>query len=153
VPLKLKKKLGIPIPIVAPVLGSPVESLFCISVVFTNGFLQNRFSITVETWHKDNDINIENVHELPPDLLAKREVVYLNIANDPIEEKEYSQETDPRIFTSQKTGRGPLRPNWVETCQPRMCCYKLVTIKFKVFGFEWKVENLIANVNYSYYDL
>jgi len=30
-----------------------------------------------------------------------------------------------------------------------MCCYKLVTMKFKVFGFESIVDNFVAKVIFS----
>ena len=103
----------------------------------------------METWHKDGNPDIENVHELPPDLLAKREVRYLDIANDPIDEKDYSEALDPRLFKSEKTNRGPLLPDWRKTSSPHMCCYKLITIKFQVFGVQGRAENLIASVNFS----
>lgn len=78
--------------------------------------------------------------------MAQRQVIYLDIANSKVDEKDYSVETDPKVFLSEKTGRGRLGENWIQNAKPRMCCYKLITIKFKVFGFEWKVENFIANV-------
>ena len=88
------------------------------------------------------------MHELDQAALAKREVIYLDIANDEVDPKEYTIETDPKLYRSEKTGRGPLVGKWIEGTKPRMCCYKLVTIKFKVFGFETKVEQVIAKVNF-----
>lgn len=41
-------------------------------------------------------------------MLAQREVVYIDIANDAVESGDYVRESDPSQFQSQKTGRGPL---------------------------------------------
>ncbi len=35
------------------------------------------------------------------------------------------------------------------TCQPVMTCYKLVTVYFKWFGLQGRVENFIQNVSCS----
>lgn len=80
--------------------------------------------------------------------LAKREIIYLDIANDEVDPKDYTVETDPKLYHSEKTGRGPLVGPWIKDAKPKMCCYKLVTIKFKVFGFETKVEQTIAKVHF-----
>jgi hypothetical protein len=101
--------------------------------------------------------------------LVQREVVYLDIVNDHVDPSHYSDETDPTKFKS-ITGRGLLEPDWKvipgeegglhltkdpcssvsfftqDKSQPLMCCYKLVTVKFKVFGFETSVQNYIAKV-------
>ncbi|XP_008938110.1 PREDICTED: phosphatidylinositol transfer protein beta isoform, partial [Merops nubicus] len=61
---------------------------------------------------------------------------------------DYKADEDPALFQSVKTKRGPLGPNWKkelatdEEC-PKMCAYKLVTIKFKWWGLQNKVENFI----------
>lgn len=85
-----------------------------------------------------------NVHELTPEKLKLREVVHIDIANDPISSSDYKPEFDPAKFKSKKTGRGPLTgPNWKEGLSPVMTCYKLVTAEFKWFGLQSKVENVI----------
>lgn len=113
--------------------------------VLTNGFLRDRFSLTVESWHKDDNIYLENVHELDNEKLARRKVMYLDISKqDHLDPKDYSSESDPALFRSKVTGRGPLTGDWINTMKPKMCCYKLITVKFKVFGFETKVESYIA---------
>lgn len=61
--------------------------------------------------------------------------------------QDYKQAEDPRLFKSKLTGRGPLGPNWKETADPVMTCYKLVTCEFKFTGITNKVENLIQNVS------
>jgi hypothetical protein len=44
---------------------------------------------------------------------------------------------------SQKTGRGQLKGNWRDSVQPVMCAYKLVTVEFKWFGLQTRVEKFI----------
>ena len=59
-------------------------------------------------------------------------------------DKIHDPSRDPTTFKSTKTARGPLDPaTWTNTTDPIMCCYKLVTIKFQVFGLQGKVEEMI----------
>ena len=52
---------------------------------------------------------------------------------------------------SKKTGRGQLKPDWKETNTPIMCAYKLVTVEFKWFGFQNRVEKFIQNVRFLFH--
>jgi hypothetical protein len=52
--------------------------------------------------------------------LSKREVVIIDIANDPIDKKDYKPEEDPKQVRSEKTGRGPLDTDWL-VCSPFYC--------------------------------
>ena len=36
----------------------------------------------------------------------------MDIATDPVDPKDYSEDTDPTKFKSEKTGRGPLSGGW-----------------------------------------
>lgn len=86
----------------------------------------------------------KQVHELPPDKLKIREVVHIDIANDPVASADYKEDEDPTKFKSQKTGRGPLvGKDWKHNIQPVMTCYKLVTCEFKWFGLQTRVEGFI----------
>ena len=51
-------------------------------------------------------------HRLTPEELAKREVIYIDIANDQVKSGDYKVEEDPAKFKSEKTGRGPLAKDW-----------------------------------------
>eukprot|EP00731_Ephydatia_muelleri_P022980 Em0015g563a len=116
----------------------------CKTVISNPDYMKENFSITITTLHVENDRGrLENVHNLPPDQLAKREVIMVDIANDPIDEKDYRSEWDPTKFHSEKCGRGPLTTNWKDTSQPIMCAYKLVTCEFKWFGLQGTVEGRI----------
>jgi len=112
--------------------------------VLTNPYMKENMIIDIATLHVPDRGESENVHQLPPDELKKRHVIYINIA-DKVSRHDYKPEDDPEKFKSTKTGRGPLLHNepWFKTCQPYMCCYKLVKEKFKWFGVQGRVESLI----------
>jgi len=42
-----------------------------------------------------------------------REVVYIDIANDPVKSGDYKATEDPSQYISEKTGRGPLKGKWI----------------------------------------
>lgn len=54
------------------------------------------------------------MHELPPEKLKNRDVVHIDIANDPVTTADYKPDEDPTKFKSEKTGRGPLTGQWVD---------------------------------------
>lgn len=105
------------------------------------------FSIVYETLHVDGSRGeLENALKISDEDLKKRNVHIIDIANDHIESKDYKKDEDPKLFKSEKTGRGPLTdPLWKQKCEPVMTCYKLVYIEFKWFGIQGKVEKFIAN--------
>lgn len=54
----------------------------------------------------------------------------LDIVNDQLSGGDYKPEEDPRLYVSQKTGRGPLPENWIQE-PPNgiiMCAYKLIKV-------------------------
>ncbi|CAB3980702.1 phosphatidylinositol transfer alpha isoform-like [Paramuricea clavata] len=115
---------------------------------YTNEYMGDSFHIIIDTWHKPGNKDIENVHDLSPELLKKREIVNIDIAK-PVESRDYKEDEDPTKFHSEKTGRGPLDPKtWQEDIKtkdmPIMTCYKLYRIKFKWFMLQGKVEDLIC---------
>ena len=107
------------------------------------------------------------MHELPPEKLKVRDVVHVDIANDPVTPADYKASEDPtkyaatvlkfvllcvnkcmllfaHRFKSKKTERGPLvGPDWKKNVSPVMTCYKLVTCEFKWFGLQTRIENFI----------
>lgn len=121
---------------------------YCKTVVTNPDYMKDNFYARIETIHLPDRGTTENAHNLTPDLLAKREVIYIDIAND----KEYlnaadiKPETSPSLFVSSKTGRGALKPNWQKTAEPVMCAYKLVTVHFHWFGLQSIVENFAHKV-------
>ncbi|KAM4545892.1 phosphatidylinositol transfer protein alpha isoform [Odontesthes bonariensis] len=119
------------------------------SAVITNEYMKDNFLIKIETWHKPDSGHQENVHGLDAETWKKVDVVYIDIADrTQVEPKDYKPEEDPCRFKSAKTGRGPLGPDWKKELPnkkdcPHMCAYKLVTVKFKWWGLQNKVESFI----------
>lgn len=120
--------------------------------ILTNEYMKDKFMIKIETWHKPDMGDQENVHGLDKSTWDKTEVVQIDIADgSKISPKDYKKEQDPAIFKSVKTGRGPLGSGWKEELAkdpntPHMCAYKLVTVEFKWFGLQNKVESFIQKV-------
>ncbi|NXO51060.1 PITC1 protein, partial [Aramus guarauna] len=76
-------------------------------------------------------------------ILGDHEVSFLDIAFDEIPERYYRSLEVARFFSSAKTGRGPLREGWRQHTQPIMCSYKLVSVKFEVWGLQTRVEQFV----------
>ncbi|CEG75951.1 hypothetical protein RMATCC62417_10917 [Rhizopus microsporus] len=74
--------------------------------VLTNGYMGDNFSIVYETLHVDGSRGeIENALKISDEDLKKRNVIIIDVANDPIEKKDYKPDEDPKTFKSEKTGR------------------------------------------------
>lgn len=116
---------------------------YCRTVITNPNFMKDKFVVIIETLHSNDRGDKHNVHELPPDKLKNREVIHIDIANDPISSADYKKDEDPAVFKSKKTDRGPLVGNWIEKADPVMTCYKLVTAEFKWFGLQNRVESII----------
>ncbi|XP_072029775.1 cytoplasmic phosphatidylinositol transfer protein 1-like [Amphiura filiformis] len=99
-----------------------------------------KFSIHIETRYENNSGTSENCLGLSEEELQEREVIHQDIVFDEYPEKHYKEAEDPTKFTSKKTGRGPLEAGWREKTEPVMCSYKLVRIKFELWGLQTKVE-------------
>ena len=67
----------------------------------------------IESYHIGDKGQSENVHELGKKELEERTVVPIDIANDPINDADYKEDEDPANFISKKTGRGPLKEDWI----------------------------------------
>uniref|UniRef100_A0A8K9XW50 Phosphatidylinositol transfer protein alpha isoform n=1 Tax=Oncorhynchus mykiss TaxID=8022 RepID=A0A8K9XW50_ONCMY len=130
-------------------LETDLVLMYCSSFLPQNEYMKDNFLIKIETWHKPDMGDQDNVHGLDPEQWKKTEVVYIDIADKTqVDAKDYKPEEDPAIFKSEKTGRGPLGPNWKKelpsnTNSPHMCAYKLVTVNFKWWGVQNKIENFI----------
>lgn len=116
---------------------------FCRTCVNNPGYMKENFFIRIESLHVADNGKLENPFNLSKNELDKREVIYIDIANDPVSSSDYKEDEDPTKFLSTKTGRGQLKPNWRDTTTPIMCAYKLVTCEFKWFGLQTKVEKFI----------
>ncbi|KAG7280192.1 hypothetical protein CRUP_037553, partial [Coryphaenoides rupestris] len=88
-----------------------------------NEYMKDNFLIKIETWHKPDMGHQENVHGLDAETWKKVDVVYIDIGD--------RTQVEPKKELPKKTD-----------C-PHMCAYKLVTVKFKWWGLQNKVENFI----------
>lgn len=135
------------------------DSAGCRKSVLTNGYLKDRFNITVRTMQLSDTGTTENPHNLPCKKLKDVERVNLNIASAESCGCN-NQENNPSEFISVKTGRGKLSPTWVVDAlknrtasspsdgktygeTPLMCCYVLVDVEVKIFGLQSKLEKTI----------
>ena len=76
------------------------------------------------------------------------------------QDQNYVADEDPTVFISDKTGRGPLEQDWLETysadCVGRtmptkegkavMCAYKLCKVEFRYWGMQSKIERFIHDM-------
>ncbi|KAI6176389.1 Phosphatidylinositol transfer protein [Aphelenchoides bicaudatus] len=123
---------------------------YCRTELTNPDYMGDNFFVRIETMHLNDRGTTENAHQLSPDVLAKRGVVHINIANDKefLNPADIKPETSPQLFLSEKTGRGRLNPSsWRQTVDPVMCAYKLVTVHFKWFG----LQNLIESFAHKQY--
>ncbi|XP_044480013.1 phosphatidylinositol transfer protein 1-like isoform X2 [Mangifera indica] len=105
-----------------------------------------KFSLTIETIHKSDSGQSENVHNLSEEQLAARQVEVLDIASTARDYWSYaigSNSTDFSTFKSKRTGRGPLLEGWQDRCNPVMTAYKLVTIDAPYWGFGYRLEQAL----------
>uniref|UniRef100_A0A8C5WM18 Cytoplasmic phosphatidylinositol transfer protein 1 n=1 Tax=Leptobrachium leishanense TaxID=445787 RepID=A0A8C5WM18_9ANUR len=104
-----------------------------------------KFSIHIETKYEDNKGSNDNIFDTEAKDLD-REVCFIDIAYDEIPERYYKESEDPKSFRSEKTGRGHLKEGWRDTQDPIMCSYKLVAVKFEVWGLQTRVEQFVHKV-------
>ncbi|XP_040993113.1 phosphatidylinositol transfer protein 2-like isoform X2 [Juglans microcarpa x Juglans regia] len=105
-----------------------------------------RFQLTLETVHRPDKGQSENVHGLSEEQLAVREVEYIDIASSEGNYWSYlvgNNDVDFSEFKSERTGRGPLLEGWQNRCNPVMTAYKLVTIDAPYWGFGSRLEQAL----------
>ncbi|ETE72671.1 Phosphatidylinositol transfer protein beta isoform [Ophiophagus hannah] len=120
-----------------------------ILTVGRNEYMKDDFFVKIETWHKPDLGEEENVHGLDADTWKDVEIFHIDIGDrTQVSNEDYKPDEDPALFKSLKTSRGPLGPDWKrelannEDC-PHMCAYKLVTVKFRWWGLQGRVEKFI----------
>lgn len=84
----------------------------------------------------------------------------IDVVKDQLYGADYVKEEDPKIYHSEKSGRGPLSDNWLEEYwnevqgkkQPiqngksLMCAYKLCRVEFRYWGMQTKIEKFIHDI-------
>lgn len=107
-----------------------------------------KFSLTIETIHKADNVKSENVHGLSEEQLATQQVENIDIASATIDYWSYaigSSDVDFSKFKSVRTGRGPLSEGWQSKCNPVMTAYKLVTVDAPYWGFGYRLEQAMLS--------
>lgn len=114
----------------------------CVTVI-VNGYLaKNKFYISIESMHKADRGESENVLQLTKKELSQRKIEILDIA-EKMAKQTLKEEGDPATYKSVKTSRGPLTKGWIKKVDPIMTCYKVVRINFDYWGVQSKAEKLI----------
>ena len=60
---------------------------YCKTIITNPGYMKDNFSISIETMHYPDRGEQDNIHNLPPEKLKVREIVYIDISNDSIPSK------------------------------------------------------------------
>mmetsp|Transcript_6853 Transcript_6853/g.10016 ORF Transcript_6853/g.10016 Transcript_6853/m.10016 type:complete len:275 (+) Transcript_6853:70-894(+) len=108
---------------------------YCKTIV-TCPYFGKKFGMSIISQHKlgahDEADDEENPLNLKPEVLKKRKIKYLDIANDKLVDK-YDEKEDPKKIKLDKTepNRGPLTDDgkWHKNEKTVMTCYKVVTVK------------------------
>ncbi|CAG7825720.1 unnamed protein product [Allacma fusca] len=127
---------------------------------FTCPFVQ-RFSLEIETYYCGDGGHQENVFNLSGSDYRNRVVDVIDVVKDQLHGADYTRDEDPRVFVSQKTGRGPVvSENWIEEYWKEvkgqkmpllngkaiMTAYKLCKVEFHYWGMQSKIEKFIHDV-------
>ncbi|XP_069686277.1 protein retinal degeneration B isoform X6 [Periplaneta americana] len=119
-----------------------------------------KFSLEIETYYYADNGHQENVFGLSGSDLRNRVTDLIDVVKDQLYGADYVREEDPKIYVSQKTGRGPLSDTWLEDywneCKGQkmpltngksiMCAYKLCRVEFRYWGMQTKLEKFIHDV-------
>ncbi|XP_024940264.1 protein retinal degeneration B isoform X4 [Cephus cinctus] len=119
-----------------------------------------KFFIEIETYYYPDNGHQENVFKLSGSDLRNRVVDIIDVVKDQLYGADYVKEEDPKVYVSEKTGRGPLTESWLEDYwgevkgkpQPTssgkslMCAYKLCRVEFRYWGMQTKLEKFIHDI-------
>ncbi|XP_076263380.1 retinal degeneration B isoform X4 [Rhynchophorus ferrugineus] len=119
-----------------------------------------KFYLEIETYYFPDNGHQDNVFHLTGSDLRNRIVDVIDFVRDQLYGADYLREEDPLIYTSEKSGRGPLSENWTEeywnevqdkaqptpTGKAMMCAYKLCRVEFRYWGMQTKIEKFIHDV-------
>ncbi|KAJ2859339.1 hypothetical protein GGH94_006160 [Coemansia aciculifera] len=111
----------------------------------TSPLLGSSFKVVTETMHLADRAETENALNLDAKVLAQRVVEAIDVTNDKeLSAAAYKDSEDPKLYKATKTERGPLNTeDWMQTCDPVMTCYKLLSVEFNWWGFQSATERYI----------
>ncbi|XP_060641485.2 membrane-associated phosphatidylinositol transfer protein 2 isoform X1 [Anolis sagrei] len=111
-----------------------------------------KFSIDIETYYLPDSGEQANVFNLSSAEKRQTVIDFIDIVKDSIPQHEYKPEEDTKLYTSVKTGRGPLSEDWIKEHKNNpgrsaiMCAYKLCKVEFRYWGMQSKIERFIHDV-------
>ncbi|KAH0997189.1 hypothetical protein GBA52_021053 [Prunus armeniaca] len=108
-----------------------------------------KFQLTIETVHRADNGQSDNVHGLSKEQLATRDVKIVDIASSARDYWSYlvnGSNTNLSKFSLAKTGRGPLVEGWQDKSKPVMTAYKVVTIDALYWGSGYRIEHALLLV-------
>ncbi|GBM43212.1 Membrane-associated phosphatidylinositol transfer protein 1 [Araneus ventricosus] len=117
---------------------------------YTSPFVE-KFFIEIETKYIDDAGTQDNVFNLSGSEVRNRTVDLIDVVKDQLYGSDYCQEEDPKLFTSSKSNRGPLKDDWLDefrsgSGKPIMCAYKVCRVEFRYWGMQTKIEKFIHDV-------
>lgn len=114
-------------------------------VIYKSSHYPRSLVMKIETIHIADRGETENALNLTPELLALRHVTFVDILNDKLDPKDYKISDDPARFRPTAVDRQPIQgQKWKESCEPFMCCYKLLYVQCSLFAFGGLIESFIA---------
>lgn len=118
-----------------------------------------KFSLEIETYYFGDNGHQDNVFKLSGSDLRNRIVDLIDVVKDQLYGADYVKEEDPKLYISEKSGRGPLSENWLEDYwkevqgkeqfpngKSLMCAYKLCRVEFRYWGMQTKIEKFIHDI-------
>eukprot|EP00127_Corallochytrium_limacisporum_P000967 Clim_evm51s33 gene=Clim_evmTU51s33 len=113
--------------------------------VLTNDYMKDNMHIIVETWHKEGRVgDHKNPHDVPEPEYEKMEKPIVDIVNGTLPKNDYDEKFDPKLHGSERAERGPwTEKDWDKKCEPSMVAYKKISVKFKWWGLQTRVEQFI----------
>ena len=112
---------------------------YCKTVLTNPGYMKGNALIKVETYHKADRGDSENVHELTPEQLKMRKVVKIDIANDAVPSGDYKANEDPAKFKVFMSSSLMIKKNL-----PIPCHTSIMTTQISVKRWPWSLEGRLA---------
>lgn len=101
----------------------------------------DRLDMRIESIRLSDRGEADNALNLTPAQLAHRQVILVDILNDPVDPKDYKTSDDPAKFRSKILDRKPLQGT--KTCEPHLCCYKVSFVECSWLVFGRLIESFI----------
>lgn len=113
-----------------------------------------KFSLDIESKYLVGGSKQENVFDLSESELSERIVDVVDFVKDELKGRDFVEDEDATKFVSQKTGRGPLTTDWLQSYegsdadqnkekQDYMCVYKICRVRFDQWPLQTKVEQYV----------